>query len=69
MLKRLYVRTEEDLVSHEVDNVPYASDVALYSIEAKLCCKDVKVSSVLRGIIGDGIAEALSEVVVVQNRH
>jgi hypothetical protein len=45
--------------------MPYTSDVTLYSIKAKLLYKDVKVCSVLRGIVCDGVAEVLSKVVVI----
>jgi hypothetical protein len=59
VFKRLHVRTEEDLMGYEIDNAPYASNVTLYSIEAKLLCEDVKACSVLRGIVYNGIAEVL----------
>jgi hypothetical protein len=36
MFKRLYVRAEEDLMSHKVNDVPYTEHVALACIEGKL---------------------------------
>jgi hypothetical protein len=57
LFEGLYVGTEEDLIGYKVDNVAYTQHVALGCIEAKLLCKEVKVSVVLRGIIGNSIAE------------
>jgi hypothetical protein len=36
--KCFYVRAEEDLISHEVDNVPYTQHVTLARVEGKLIC-------------------------------
>jgi hypothetical protein len=57
LFEGLYIRTEEDLMGHKVDNVAHTQHVALGCIEAKLLCKKVKASVVLRGIISDSIAE------------
>jgi hypothetical protein len=50
---------------HKIDDIAYASDVTLYGVKAKLLYKDVKACSVLRSIVGDGIAKGVSDIVVV----
>jgi hypothetical protein len=57
MFKRLDVGAEEDLVSHKVNNVPYTEYVSLASIEGKLIRYEIKAGSVLRSIIGNGVAK------------
>jgi hypothetical protein len=57
MFKRLDVGAEEDLMSYKVNNVPHIEHVSLASIEGKLIRYEIEAGSVLRSIIGDGIAK------------
>jgi hypothetical protein len=65
----LYVGAEEDLVSDEINDMAYTPHVALYGINAKLLGQEVEARPVPRGVVGNCIAEALSELIMVQNRH
>jgi hypothetical protein len=65
MFKRLDVRAEEDLISYKVNNLPYIEHVSLASIEGKLIRYEIKAGSVLRSIIGNGVAKRSVQAEVV----
>jgi hypothetical protein len=48
-------------LGYEIDDMAHTAHMALASVDKQLVAKDVKASSILRGIVGDYVAEGLSK--------